>query len=86
MSPSALRNEFSKVMGMSVKAYSDLKRIQLAKKLLAESEEKVQDIAVHIGFTYVQSFIPFFKNSTGMTPGEYRQMVHKQKILERDEK
>lgn len=86
MSPSALRNEFSKVMGMSVKTYSDLKRIQLAKKLLAESEEKVQDIAVRIGFTYVQSFIPFFKNSTGMTPGEYRQMVHKQKILERDEK
>ena len=84
MSASTLRSEFSKDMGMSIKAYTDMRRVQVAKELLADTDIKIQDIAKKIGFYYAQSFIPFFKNATGQTPGEFRQEAHKRKIMGSD--
>ena len=84
MSASTLRSEFSKNMGMSVKTYTDIRRVQVAKELLADTDIKIQDIAKKIGFYYAQSFIPFFKNATGQTPGEFRQEAHKRKIMGSD--
>lgn len=87
MSPSALRTEFGRVMNMTIKAYTDKKRLEVAKEMLKNSNAKLQDIASAVGFSYAQSFIPFFKNATGMTPGEYRQSMRMNEINRRaDEK
>ncbi len=85
MSPTTLRNDFSKSMGMSIKAYTDLRRVQMAKELLTNTDMKINDIAVKIGFCYGQSFTPFFKNATGSTPNEYRREKRRQMILEEGE-
>lgn len=80
VSPSGLRAEFTRVMGMSIKSYTDAQRLKLAKKLLENNSLRVLDIAGRLGFNYAQSFITFFKGATSMTPGEYRQMRNKEKI------
>jgi len=80
ISVSTLRNEFSRVMNMSIKNYIDLLRIETSKELLTSTNKKVQEIASLMGFNYSQSFIAFFKSATGMTPGEFRTRQHMQKI------
>jgi AraC-like DNA-binding protein len=80
ISPSTLRLEFQREMGLSVKNYMDCLRIEQAKKLLVDTNKKIQDIATDLGFNYAQTFIAFFKSSTGMTPGEYRAKEQNQKI------
>ena len=64
---------------MSIKSYTDAQRLKLAKRLLENNSMKVQDISARLGFNYAQSFIAFFKSSTGMTPSEYRQMLNREK-------
>lgn len=80
LSPSGLRSEFNRVMGMSIKAYTDAQRLKLAKHLLENNNLRVLDIAARCGFNYAQSFITFFKSATTLTPGEYRQMVNKKRL------
>ncbi|MBQ8955031.1 MAG: AraC family transcriptional regulator [Clostridia bacterium] len=75
MSVSSLRAEFQRVKGVSIKSYTDQVRLDMARRLLQTSGRRVQDIAADLGFNYAQSFIAFFKNATGMTPGEYRARV-----------
>ncbi len=80
MSPSTLRLEFQREMGVSVKNYTDRLRIEQSKNMLTDSNKKIQNIAADLGFNYAQSFIAFFKSSTGMTPGEYRASAQSKKI------
>lgn len=80
LSPSGLRSEFNRVMGMSIKAYTDAQRLKLAKALLENNNLRVLDIAARCGFNYAQSFITFFKSATTLTPGEYRQMINKKRL------
>ncbi|MDO3412559.1 AraC family transcriptional regulator [Saccharibacillus sp. CPCC 101409] len=47
-------------------------RIEEAKRMLAGTEESVQDIAERVGYVYPMSFIRMFKKLEGLTPGEYR--------------
>ncbi|MFD0714362.1 helix-turn-helix domain-containing protein [Paenibacillus sp. GCM10027626] len=47
-------------------------RMNKAKELLAESEEKIRDIAEQVGYTNVNSFVRIFKKITGLTPTEFR--------------
>lgn len=84
MSPSGLRAEFTRVMGVSIKSYTDAQRLKLAKKLLENKSLRVLDIASRLGFNYAQSFITFFKGATSMTPGEYRQTLNREKIRKLD--
>ena len=50
------------------------RRMQAAKVLLSESASTVTEIAFQTGFNNLTSFTRSFKNSTGMTPSEYRQI------------
>lgn len=47
-------------------------RIEKAKRLLADTETAIQDIAVAVGYTNSLTFIRVFKKHTGITPGQYR--------------
>jgi two-component system response regulator YesN len=48
-------------------------RVQLACKLLQETDESIQDIAERSGYSNSISFQRTFKKVKGFTPGQYRQ-------------
>ncbi|WP_309118949.1 helix-turn-helix domain-containing protein [Paenibacillus sp.] len=48
-------------------------RIVRARKLLAETNLPIQDVAAEVGYTNAISFGRMFKRVVGMTPGEYRE-------------
>ena len=49
------------------------RRMQAAKVILSETPSTVTEIAFQTGFNNLTSFTRSFRNSTGMTPSEYRQ-------------
>ncbi|WP_168120822.1 response regulator transcription factor [Paenibacillus sp. HB172176] len=71
-SPAYLSQVFRKETGMPFTDYLTGKRIQAAKKLLLETDESVNDIALKLNYTNAQNFIRSFKRELGMTPGAFR--------------
>ena len=63
---------FKKQVGIGINDYINLQRIEIAKKRLATTREKVIDISSGVGFNNVTYFNRVFKKHTGMTPKEYR--------------
>ncbi|WP_172438647.1 AraC family transcriptional regulator [Sphingobium yanoikuyae] len=49
------------------------KRLELAKRLLAESGQTITEIALVCGFSHAQHLSNSFRRSTGRTPSEFRQ-------------
>lgn len=54
--------------------YVNMKKISLAKDLLAATVLTVEEVAHRTGFTYAHYFIKVFKNLEGITPGQFREM------------
>jgi YesN/AraC family two-component response regulator len=54
--------------------YVNMKKISLAKDLLAATMLTVEEVAHRTGFTYAHYFIKVFKNLEGITPGQFREM------------
>jgi AraC-like DNA-binding protein len=48
--------------------------IEEAKNILLNSNQSVSEIAFHLGFEYPQYFSRLFKQKTGTTPLEYRNL------------
>jgi len=65
---------FKEHAGQNVMDYTISMRIQKAKKLLADSNLPLKDIAEQVGYYNVSSFTRRFKLSMGITPGEYRKL------------
>lgn len=63
---------FKDEYGITPKAYADSLRLGEAKRLLAESDMKVIDIAYCVGFGSLPAFYAFFRKETGLTPTAYR--------------
>lgn len=70
-SPSHLSRKFKQEVGMSIKNYINLKRIEHAKILLDQGNESITDIAFMVGYNSLNYFSTVFKNVTNMTPREY---------------
>lgn len=70
----AIERRFENYCSMSFKAYVSQKRFEEAQYQLAYTTQSNKEIAANIGFAYAQSFSTFFKNMSGMTPGEYRKL------------
>lgn len=58
--------------GKSIKEHIHLKLIEKAKHQLLNSSISVKSLAYELGFEYPQYFSRLFKNKTGMSPSEYR--------------
>ena len=58
--------------GMTPNDYLLRCRVRNARKLLAESDRPVTDVALDVGFASSQYFSQVFKKYTGMTPSHYR--------------
>lgn len=48
-------------------------RIELAKRMLALSNKKIEEIAFELGYKNISSFFAIFKRNTEMTPKEWRE-------------
>ncbi len=60
---------------MSFSDYLEDYKINLAKRLLTETDLTVNQIAAKLNYTNAQNFIRFFSKKEGTTPGKYRQSV-----------
>jgi AraC-like DNA-binding protein len=77
MSSSYLSRYFKDQTGQTVTQYIQALRMEKAKELLRAGADNLQDVVEHIGYGSVSGFIRKFKESEGITPGEFRTMHHK---------
>lgn len=63
---------FKKYIGKTIMEYVNEIRIEKAAEALAETKDKVIDIAQNVGFENTGYFIRRFKKEKGVTPSEYR--------------
>jgi LacI family transcriptional regulator len=75
MSRRALHEAFVRQLGRPPGAELHRVRIELAKKLLTASDEKLEVIAEQCGYQSANSLWVAFKQATGMTPRQYRDSV-----------
>ncbi len=62
-------------LGVSARAYIQGRIIAEAKNLITITDMNVSQIAHTLGFETANYFIRFFKNKTGVTPGEYSESM-----------
>lgn len=72
VTPNYLGAVIKKVGGLTVMQWLNRHAIQKAKVLLRYSDLPIWEVAEHMNFANPSFFSKFFKNETGMTPGEYR--------------
>ena len=63
---------FKELNGISPWDYINIKRVELAKSMLRESNETVLYISSECGFSNLSNFNRIFKKITGTTPTEFR--------------
>jgi len=66
---------FKESMGLSPINYIVRQRIERAKKLLAETELPIADIALQAGFSGQSHFTTFFRKLVGLTPRDFRRAM-----------
>tara|TARA_B110000503_G_scaffold115645_1_gene174112 strand:+ start:139 stop:1047 length:909 start_codon:yes stop_codon:yes gene_type:complete len=74
LSPSYLSDLLTKETGRSAKDHINDFLVEKAKNLLLSSTDSISGIAYTLGFNYPHYFGRLFKQKTGKTPQEYRQL------------
>lgn len=69
-----LERRFQRELGRSIHEEILRVKIDAARRLLAESDERIGVIAMRAGFADVAAFCHCFKRVTGQRPGEYRSL------------
>jgi AraC-like DNA-binding protein len=72
ISRSALAQRFSDLVGEAPIRYLASWRIQLAKQMLREGTQTVQEVATHVGYESEAAFNRAFKRATGSPPAAWR--------------
>ncbi|MCC3372157.1 response regulator [Cohnella sp. REN36] len=70
--PAYLSRLFRKETGLSLTDYIAQTKIERAKRLLTDTNDKVSNIAEGLGYVHFSYFAKLFKKITGLTPQEYR--------------
>lgn len=73
---------FTRTYGISPINYLIGRRIGGAKRLLAESDYSISQIAQTVGFSSQSYFSQSFKRVTGQTPAQYRRQSRKETVKE----
>ncbi|EJO03432.1 helix-turn-helix domain-containing protein [Oenococcus oeni] len=72
VSKQTLNPIFKKRYGVTVKQYVNNKKIELAKKMLADNKKNLQEISNYLSFVDKSYFVKIFHSITGVTPKKYR--------------
>lgn len=72
LSPRSLRRKLNGE-GHSFRALLENERKSLAEQLLSATDMKIEELAIHLGYTDTASFHRAFKRWRGLSPSEYRQ-------------
>ncbi|MFS0726217.1 response regulator transcription factor [Paenibacillus sp. 1P07SE] len=75
LNASYLSQLFRQVAGETFVQYRTRRRMELAKRLLAQPQYKITDISFEVGYADHPHFTKTFKRSTGYTPAEYRGLL-----------
>lgn len=73
----ALERRFKKTIGRSPATELRRQRIEIAKRLLSNTDHSMAEIAGRAGFQYPQHMAVAFRQITGQTPSEFREMFQK---------
>lgn len=84
ISPQYMRKLFKNHTGMSVSDYVSNKRLEKSMYLLAQTDRNLQEVVMEIGNSDISGFVRFFKQKTGMTPGQYRKANRPQSVSTED--
>ena len=71
-SPFHFHRQFKKATGVTPRQYLEQIRIERAKALLTESELRIVDVALQVGFVDQSHFTTTFRKRTSKTPREFR--------------
>jgi hypothetical protein len=71
-----LTRVFRQELGQSPGEWARSRRLVEAKRQLAETEDRVIEIAIRLGYQSSQYFATAFRRETGLTPSQYRQRCH----------
>ncbi|MFN6014167.1 MAG: helix-turn-helix domain-containing protein [Flavobacteriales bacterium] len=74
LSPGYLGDLLKKETGLNAQEHIHLYVIEEAKNILLNSNQSVSEIAFQLGFEYPQYFSRLFKQKTGTSPVEYRNL------------
>ncbi|MCC3507513.1 MULTISPECIES: helix-turn-helix transcriptional regulator [unclassified Microcoleus] len=71
ISPNYFTTQFKQSIGFAPHQYVIRQRVERAKKLLVNGEEKIADIAYQVGFTHQSHLTRHFKRLVGVTPKQF---------------
>lgn len=74
--PEYLSKKFSAETGMGFLNYLQRLRVEQSCRLLENRGDKINDIALAVGYDDVKYFNKLFKKTLGLTPGEYRKLYY----------
>lgn len=80
VSPSQLKKRFVDALGRNVGAEIRRLRLEVAKRLLADRNQQVAQVAKASGFTNADVLNQVFRRELGMTPTQYREKIHGEKM------
>lgn len=72
LSTTHFNQRFRSILQMSPSAYLLSRRVQLAQKLLVETDKSISDVGAKVGFYDQSHFTKRFKRVVGLTPNAYR--------------
>jgi len=74
LSPNYFGDLIKKETGKTAQEYIQTKVIDVAKERIFNIDKSISEIAYDLGFKYPQHFTRLFKQRTGVTPNEYRNL------------
>ena len=74
LSPNYLSDLLSKETGRSALDHINDAIIEKAKSILINTDDSISGVAYSLGFNYPHYFSRLFKQKTGISPNEYRQL------------
>ncbi len=77
---SSLSKLFTQVKGVTIEHFAIQHRVEYAKELLSYSQQSVSEIAYTLGYSSPSHLTSQFKQQTGMSPKEFREMKNKNRL------
>lgn len=77
---SSLSKLFSQTKGVTIEHFAIQHRVEYAKELLSYSQRTISEIAYTLGYSSPAHLTSQFKQQTGMSPKEFREMKNKNRL------